>query len=131
MRSSRELLAMLALTLGACGADYVLDDTQPPPDETPIAVDPDACETSFLSYSNFGEPFMLNWCRGCHSSDVPMGMRQKAPLAVNFDTIEQVRTRSARIAARAASVTATMPPSGGPTLEERELLAEWLACGAR
>jgi hypothetical protein len=130
MRSCRELL--LVALLAGCGTDYVLEEPPPRDDgETPIAIEPDACETSYLTYDTFGEPFMLNWCRGCHSSSIPAGMRQKAPAAVNFDTLEDVRARKDRVAARAASVTATMPPVGGPTIEERELLAEWIACGVR
>ena len=59
-----------------------------------------------------------------------MAMRQKAPLEVNFDTIEQVREWQIRIAVLAGTGT-MMPPSGGPTGEERALLVEWLDCGAR
>lgn len=129
MRSWREL--MIAALLAGCGTEYEPIDTETLTEEEVIAVDPDACETSYLTYDNFGEPFVLDWCRGCHSSAVPAGMRQKAPVAINFDTLEDVRNRSPRVLARAASQTATMPPAGGPTEEERTLLAEWLACGAR
>ena len=126
-------VALVALLAG-CGTEHVLDEGTPPTtmvEETPIPVDPDVCETSFLSYDNFGEPFVLDWCRGCHSSAVPAGMRQKAPAAINFDTHADVQEWRDRIAARAAAADATMPPAGGPTAEERKLLAEWLACGAR
>jgi len=44
---SCELLALVALT--ACGTDA---------DTTPLAAA--ACESSILSYENFGEPFMLD-----------------------------------------------------------------------
>ena len=108
-------------------------DPAPPPgnDSPPILVTPDACEESYLSYDNFGEPYMLDWCRGCHSSSIPAGMRQRAPASINFDTIADVRQWGDRIAARAATLEPTMPPAGGPPEEERKLLAEWLACGAR
>ena len=128
MRSWHEL--MIAAVLAGCGTEYQPIDSATSEEEA-IAVDPDACETSYLSYDNFGEPFVLDWCRGCHSSAVPAGMRQKAPVAINFDTLEDVRNRRERILVRAGSLTATMPPAGGPTEEERKLLAEWLACGAR
>jgi len=134
MRSWRESLAACVLVLAGCTTEVT---TPAPPANTsaeeesePIPVDPDACETSFLTYDNFGEPYMLDWCRGCHSSSVPAGMRQKAPASVNFDTLTDVRDFSDRIAARAASFNPTMPPAGGPSEEERTLLAEWLACGA-
>ncbi len=128
MRSWRELL--IATALVACGTEYEPVESSTTP-VVPIDVDPDACETSYLTYDNFGEPFVLDWCRGCHSSSIPAGMRQKAPLAINFDTLADVQNRRDRVLARAASLTATMPPAGGPTEEERQLLAEWLACGAR
>jgi uncharacterized membrane protein len=124
VRSWRELA--IAIALVACGTDSV-----PRGDDDPIPVDPEQCETSFLRYDNFGEPFTLDWCRGCHSTAVPATMRQNAPIEVNFDTLDQIRTWSERIAVRAASMTPTMPPAGGPTLDERTLLAEWIACGSQ
>jgi uncharacterized membrane protein len=58
-------------------------------------------------------------------------MRQNAPADVNFDTLEGVHQFAERIAARATGPSANMPPAGGPSAEERALLAEWLACGAK
>ncbi len=131
MRSWREAVlavsATVAVTLGACGNDRGLqggDDTWDPPDE-------DACKAAFLDYDNFGAPFVVNWCRGCHSSSVPAGMRQQAPLDINFDDADAVRMWGERIAVRAASAAPTMPPAGGPSEEERRLLVEWIACGAK
>lgn len=125
MRSWRELALLAALVTG-CGTDggYPPGDDQPPPPPDPMT-----CETSYLRYGNFGEPFVLNWCRGCHSSALPQGMRQKAPVGVNFDTIADVRSWKDRMMVRAAT-GATMPPAGGPSAEERALLTEWLGCGA-
>lgn len=129
MRSWPERLGALALVLAlaGCGNDRGLVDD----DEDDFVPDPDACETSFLDYDNFGAPFVTNWCRGCHSSAVPAGMRQRAPIDVNFDDADDVRAWSERIAVRAATATPTMPPAGGPSTEERKLLVEWLACGAK
>ena len=125
----------LALALlVACGTDSVSRDDgegSGSGSNEPIEVDPDACETSYLTYDNFGAPFVINWCRGCHSSEVPAGMRQKAPKDANFDTLAQVRMWSERIANRAAGTMPNMPPAGGPTAEERALLAEWIACGTK
>jgi uncharacterized membrane protein len=90
-----------------------------------------ACETSYLDYENFGAPFVVNWCRGCHSSALPANMRQAAPSDVNFDDVMQVRAWQDRIAATTIGASPTMPPAGGPSDAERALLAEWLACGAR
>jgi hypothetical protein len=88
------------------------------------------CENSSgVTYENFGGPFLLNWCTGCHASDLPEGARQRAPVGVNLDSLDYVRAHSAQILERAVD-RADMPPAGGPSARERELLAEWLRCGA-
>lgn len=117
----------IVIFVAACGNDV---GTQMGGDDGPTP-DPDRCATSYLGYDNFGAPFMTNWCRGCHSSDVPQGMRQKAPIDVNFDTAADITAHRDRIRIRATGDTPTMPPAGGPTAEERELLAEWIACGMK
>jgi uncharacterized membrane protein len=121
MRSWHEL-AIAALLAAGCGGG---ESGNPPPG------DPGACETSYLEYKNFGQPFLLDWCSGCHSAALPATMRQMAPADVNFDTIDGVRRFQERIAARATGATPTMPPAGGPSEEERAMLAEWLNCGTR
>ncbi len=99
-------------------------------DDEPAPVpEPDDCETSFLDYQNFGAPFIANWCRGCHASGVPETMRQDAPLDVNFDDHGTTMQWKTEILRRATGDAPTMPPAGGPSDEERALLAEWLACG--
>jgi len=116
------LLASLLLVAG-CGADAVdRDPTDPPPD-------PDVCEVSYLRYDNFGAGFSASWCRGCHSSSIPEAGRQHAPLGVDFDTEADLVKWADRIAIRATGDNPTMPPAGGPSVEERALLAEWLGCG--
>jgi uncharacterized membrane protein len=115
MRSSPDLvcaaLAALAALLG-CGTD----------------TDP-ACAQSYLRYDNFGAPFIVNWCRACHSADTPPGMRQQAPADVNFDNLSEIRHWSLQIRVTAGQGS-SMPPAGGPSAEERRLLVEWLGCGA-
>lgn len=126
MRSSRSLALAFALglALAACGTD-----TGPPGgDDAPA---PTPCETSHLDYRTFGEPFLLDWCTGCHAAAIPAAMRQMAPIDVNLDTLDSVRRLQDRITARATGAAATMPPAGGPSAAERALLAEWLACGAK
>lgn len=90
-----------------------------------------ACDASYVDYTNFGEPFLLDWCSGCHSAALPATMRQNAPADVNFDTLDRVHQLQDRIAARATGAVPTMPPAGGPSDEERELLAEWIRCGTK
>jgi uncharacterized membrane protein len=114
MRSSPDprLVAVVCLALAGCGAD----------------TDPD-CQHSFLRYDNFGAPFMANWCRSCHSATLPADMRQRAPLDVNFDNLADVRHQWIAIE-RTTTEIASMPPAGGPSLTERDMLSEWLRCGA-
>lgn len=111
MRSSHDLVLVLVLVLGAaCGNDTRVE-----------------CTDSPLTYQTFGEPFVANWCRGCHSEDLIPTMRQDAPLDVNLDTLDEVRARRKQI----LEMGDQMPPNGGPSDEERVLLREWLTCGAK
>lgn len=128
MRFSRELatlviavlVGVLVGLLSACGTDVA----------TPVEHD-DPCESSILTYENFGELFMLDWCRGCHSAAIPDGMRQGAPVAFNFEDLETIRELAPAITTQATGAMPAMPPASGPSAEERALLQEWLACGAR
>lgn len=99
---------------------------EPPPDPHS-----EQCKTSTLSYQNFAAPFVITWCRGCHGESQPVAMRQDAPVGVNFDTAEDVRGAADRLLARATGAAPTMPPAGGPSDEERALLAEWISCGMK
>ncbi|MCH9687756.1 MAG: hypothetical protein K0V04_40375 [Deltaproteobacteria bacterium] len=87
-------------------------------------------DDNFLTYENFGGPFMLTYCTGCHGSGVPADMRQMAPLGVDFDDVEDVRTHAVNIWALAADQNEAMPPVGAADDMERMMLGEWLACGA-
>lgn len=116
MRSLRDLVAPLILTmLASCGTE--LGEPVDPP-------------CNMLSYENFGEPFVLDWCRGCHSSALPEDMRQGAPVGVDFDTLDRVRAWRTKMTARISGAAPTMPPAAGPSQEEREMMVEWLQCGA-
>ena len=129
MRSARDVLLLTiagaALVLSAC----TIEDAEPV--EPPSTLEERACPPdSVLTYESFGGPFMYSYCSGCHSKDLPEGMRQDAPMGADFDTLETTRAWSKRIWARAGDHNLTMPPIGGPGDDEREMLGEWLACGA-
>jgi len=85
---------------------------------------------SALTWESFGGGYVISYCTTCHHSALPADMRQLAPVAMNFETLELVRMHAPRIWARAADQNATMPPIGAPGMDERELFGEWLACGA-
>lgn len=101
-------LLLLCIALTACsGAE-----------STGIA--PVACPpASTLTYANFGSTFVTNHCLECHD-------RKESP---TLSTQTQVLAHRAEIL-RAAVYTNAMPENEDITIAERELLGEWLACGA-
>lgn len=91
--------------------------------------------SSTLTYANFGQPFMTQYCTRCHSSTLTGDARMGAPAFHDFDTqlgIQQVANHVDQTAGSGpASTNQSMPPSDPrPTPEERQMLAEWIACGA-
>jgi cytochrome c5 len=90
---------------------------------------------STLTYESFGMQFMTSYCTRCHSSELTGTARQGAPAFHDFDTVEGVRAVADHVDQTAAfgpeAQNQSMPPSGSrPSAAEREMLAEWLACGA-
>lgn len=88
-----------------------------------------------LTYANFGQAFMDNYCTRCHSSQLVGGARNGAPAYHDFDTqlgVQQVADHIDEAAGAGPDAeNDSMPPDGTmPTLEERQKLAEWIACGA-
>jgi uncharacterized membrane protein len=143
MRSWREpviaIAAAWAVATAAIGCGKSLSNSQHGNDGGGSGSSVTPCDQSYLTYDNFGEPFVSNWCRGCHSVAIPMtpdpDMRQGAPPMVNFDTHDDVVNFKDMIVAHATGdmtmVTKPMPPAGGPSDDERAMLAEWLGCGAK
>jgi mono/diheme cytochrome c family protein len=117
MRGPGVALAACVLVGAACDAGVAIEDYPCPPGGTT------------LTYDNFGKPFLDGNCQTCHGAEATE--RDGAPSGYDFGThADAVRWR-ARIFARAATTNTSMPPGpDDPPAEERELLAEWLACGA-
>jgi len=114
-RSGLGLVA--ALCLLGCGAGTTIDE-YPCPDEG-----------TELTYDNFGESFLVAYCQRCHGA--PLGSRNGAPTEYDFATLDDVHEWQDRIFARAAADNSSMPPGpDDPSLRERVMLADWLACGA-
>ncbi len=96
--------------------------------ERPLPIDEVPCPPTGTphTYESFGQPFLETYCNSCHSTS-----RHGAPAAFRFDTIEDIRVHADRIFVRAAGPNTTMPVGPvDPPAEERDQLAEWLACGA-
>lgn len=93
-----------------------------------------ACNGSPLTYENFGQEFMENYCTGCHSSTLEGSeARSCAPADHNFDSLNEIVLNRDHIDESAAAgpngENHAMPPSGSrPTDEERVNLGIWLAC---
>ena len=68
-----------------------------------------------------GQPLMLSYCAGCHSSHITGSARYGAPESVNLDTLADAQQWSERIAARVLT-EGDMPPGGGMSDTEKEQL---------
>lgn len=110
--------ACLLLTCAiACGPQVDLEDVACPPEGTT------------LDYESFARPFFARHCNMCHGASVED--RRGAPIAYVFDTHDQAKALERRVFARSASDNTSMPPGpDDPTLDERDDLAEWIACGS-
>ena len=91
--------------------------------------------SSTLTYATFGQPFMESYCTRCHSSTLTGDDRNGVTSFHDFDThlgVRQVADHIDRAAGAGPGATNDqMPPDGAaPSLAEREMLAEWIACGA-
>jgi hypothetical protein len=90
--------------------------------------------TSTLTYNNFGKGFMESFCVKCHDSNKMGDQRQGAPSFHDFDTLFGIKAVSNHIDETTASGPAgtndSMPNTNPkPTLEQRQQLGEWIACG--
>lgn len=128
---------LLSLLLAACS------NTEVPAPTEAVCPDPDP---GTLTWDNFGQKFMTDYCTTCHASTLPRSQRNGAPLYHDFDTLPGVLQVPEHIDEYAGSGPAasnsTMPPSrcpsvpGGaldrdcpkPSEAERKNLSLWLAC---
>lgn len=112
-------LALALAVLAPPGCAYeTLEDHPCPPGGTPA------------TYDNFGKGFFERWCNGCHSADD--GARNGAPDNYVFETRDEIVAHKERIFVRAAGQNSSMPPGpDDPPFDDRETLADWLACGAK
>ena len=105
------LRAVLAcLVIAGCATDYSSGI-----DPASVTCPPD----STLTYENFGEALITENCLSCHTSKERPTLTTQQAIQTNRQAILK------------ESVTSTRMPEGtSMLLEERELLGEWIACGA-
>ncbi len=107
-------LAAMLLVAGCAEAPMPIEEMPCPPTGT------------MHTYDSFGAGFVDTYCNSCHATS-----KNGAPAAFRFDTVEDIRTHAARIFVRSAGPNTTMPVGPiDPPAEDRDRLAEWLACGA-
>jgi uncharacterized membrane protein len=87
---------------------------------SPTGISNLSCPTSStLTYTSFGSGFVTNHCLSCHANnDRP-----------TLSTQAEVKANAAKIL-DAAVYTNAMPKDADMPLADRQLLGEWLACGA-
>lgn len=119
-------IALLATLIAGCEDEVPLFG---PPTESVCPTD------STITYTNFGKQFMEDYCVECHDSNKVGAARQGATSFHDFDTLFGVKAVKEHVdytsAAGPAATNTSMPPEGHPTptLEERQMLGEWIACG--
>ena len=128
---------VIGLLLAACS------DPPPPTPTGTVCPDPDP---GTLTWDNFGQKFMADYCTMCHSSSLQHAQRNGAPLYHDYDTLRGVLQIPDHIDSYAGAGpvahNSAMPPSqcpstpGGPLSTdcrvpsdaERTNLSLWIAC---
>ena len=98
-------ILFLVSCTSSSGQSTGISDLSCPPDST-------------LTYANFGEESISTNCLSCHNRTRPL-----------LTTQSQVQAEASTIL-ELAVYTDAMPRNAGMPLPERELLGEWLVCGA-
>ncbi len=141
MRKTAQILMILALLAGCGGSGDASDEEVPPPplpapdpipNEAPVP-QPTALNCvpgTHLTYENFGESFLRNYCVMCHSKDLAAAQRAGAPVAANFDSSRDAALWRGGMLAKAGTDASPEPPVNNVSSLERKQFAEWLNCGA-
>ncbi len=79
------------------------------------------------TWATTGQPLMLTWCTGCHSSQKTGADRHGAPDAVNLDSLAGFAASAENALARMEA--GTMPAGGGLSAQELRQIRSWVDCG--
>lgn len=128
---------MLVVRCGPSTEDYGPDpkpEFSPPPivakAPVPVPTSLECPKGTYLTYSNFGSGFLSRYCRSCHSRALSEGQRGGAPLAANFETVEEARTYRALILTKTSGSLPSIAPQHRVPENDKTALTEWLRCGA-
>lgn len=102
---------LVCLVISGCASNGGSTGT----DTSAVTCPPD----STLTYENFGKVLIEDQCLSCHTSKEKPALTTQAAIQTNASKILRV------------TVTSSQMPKGSSMLaDERQLLGEWLACGA-
>ena len=87
------------------------------------------CESSDVPGWDTVQPILDQWCTSCHAANLQGAARGGAPEGLNFDSWSTAAEWAADIGASVAP-GGTMPPLGGMSQAERDLVRAWASCGA-
>ena len=96
----------------------------------PTSVDTGHAESCTDDWWSTGQPLMLDFCAGCHSSQLLDSNRFGAPAGVDLETLEGALLHTERIRVRVLE-DGDMPPGGGMSTEQLQRLAAWLDCSSQ
>ena len=85
---------------------------------------------TLLTYENFGQGFMENYCTSCHSRELSVTERGGAPENANFEQKDDIAVWRFPIYSTMFSKVPTMPPQTEVPAYKLQLMNEWLRCGA-
>lgn len=88
------------------------------------------CEPETIDYESTAEPFLQNYCTGCHSSQLGGSKRFGAPETVNLDSYSAAVEWAERSFIR-ISLDGDMPPGGGISQVEKDQFMQWAFCGTK
>lgn len=90
------------------------------------AADPLCQDAPVVTWEYWGQGFLTESCQSCHAATAVD--RNGAPTSITFDTEAQVWSHRAAILQTATGEAPTMPPRGGLSQDDRDLLEIWLRC---
>ena len=122
---------IVSLLTQSCGKAGDSAAYTPPVIQNPVLQNGSVCPNgTLLSYENFGESFMLNYCTSCHARDLSEAARSGAPELLHLDRPGDMAQWRAKMITTAATASGGMPPAANVPARDRQKLAEWLSCGA-
>ncbi len=133
------ITTIILLLLMACGAGTgEVENSSPSLTPQPAGIktreipspDSSCFVGSNLNYENFGHSFVIEYCLACHSENLTGAHRFGAPDDLNFDTAIAIKAWRSRILDMFVVKDPHQRLGRVPSASEKEMVKEWLDCGA-